>query len=39
MHDNIMAFQLYPLATFYLLFLAILDWVKAENAPADARRR
>lgn len=39
MHDNIMGFQLLPLSAFYLFFLAALDWVRVENAPANARRR
>jgi hypothetical protein len=39
MHDNIMGFQLIPISVFYLFFLAALDWVRAENAPAYARRR
>lgn len=39
MHDNIMGCQLLPLAAFYLLFLAALDWVRAENAPANKRSR
>lgn len=32
MHDDIMGFQLIPLTIMYLGFLAVLDWVRAENA-------
>lgn len=39
MHDNIMGFQLIPLSVFYLFFLVALNWVRVENAPANARRR
>lgn len=39
MHDDVMRFQLIPLTIFYLAFLAGLDWVRAENASANARQR
>jgi len=39
MHDDIMGMQLIPLTIAYLGFLAILDWVRAENAVAPAASR
>lgn len=38
MHDSIMNMQLIPLTILYLSFLAGLDWVRAENGVAVARR-